>query len=107
MDLGAAHIAFLRLVAELDAAKIEPRTRALGTRFLESTDAFETGGSPRTSAPWHGTDPIATELRDAGCIELCVARREFHDWTEAYTVDEYAVTLTDAGRNALAEPGGA
>ena len=55
------------------------------------------------SAPWHGTDPAADQLRAADLIDVHVGMASFRRWDQpAETPQQYWIELTDAGRRALA-----
>lgn len=103
MELTRAHRDLLRVVDALEEPKHAPGTKAVGERLLE---LWQERGGPyawQASAPWHGTHPYADELRTEGLLDVHVGMAKFHRWDEpAETAEQYWLSLTDPGRQALA-----
>lgn len=81
MDLTATHLDLLRVVAELEEPGRPPGSKVVGERLLE---LWKERGDPYSwsaSAPWHGTDPYADELRSAGLLDLASEWRTSDDGT--------------------------
>jgi hypothetical protein len=103
MELTTEHLDLLRVVEELEMPDAAPGTRAAGQRLLELWQ--ERGGaySWHPSAPWHGTNSWAGELRDEKLLEVHVGMASVRRWDQpAETADQYGLSLTDAGRQVLA-----
>jgi hypothetical protein len=104
MEPTPAQMDLLRVVAELETPDRHPGTGAVGERLLALWK--ERGGpySWHASAPWHGTNPYADELRIEGLLDVHVGMAKVHRWDQpTETPQEYWLGLTDAGRQALAK----
>lgn len=100
--LTSAQLDLLVAVAALQTAERHPSTREAGARMHELMK--ERGGpySFHASAPWHGTNPAADQLRAARLIEVHVGMASFRRFDEpAETPQQYWLELTPAGRAAL------
>jgi hypothetical protein len=104
--LTLEQVDLLRAVDELQTEDTHPSTKDVGARLLELMKAR---GGPyfwSASAPWHGTNPAADQLRNAGLVEVHVGMANFRRWGQpAESPQQYWLELTDAGRRALAASG--
>ena len=77
-------------------------TKAVGLALL---DLWRSRGGPHfwmSSAPWHGTNPHASELEDAGLVEVHVGMARFRHYDEpAESPQEYWLTRTAEGQRAI------
>lgn len=104
MELTSTHLDLLGVVHELEEPDRHPGTKAVGERLLA---LWKERGGPyfwHASAPWHGTNPYAGELRAEGLLDVHVGMAQFRGWDQpAETPQQYWLGLTDTGRQALAE----
>lgn len=104
MELTSTHLDLLRVVHELEEPHRHPGTKAVGERLLAH---WKERGGPyfwHASAPWHGTNPYADELRAEGLLDVHVGMAQFRRWDQpAETPQQYWLGLTDTGRQALAD----
>ncbi|MGD9959335.1 hypothetical protein [Nocardioides sp.] len=106
MELTQAHYDLLRAIESLQGDDSErfPSTPDVGARLLEIYKARGGVYSWHSSAPWHGTSPMADELRREGLIEVDVGIATFHHPSQpAASVDQYWIGITGEGRIALAK----
>jgi hypothetical protein len=104
MELTADQLDLLHAVEEAEKTTPHPSTIHVGRLFLELQRTRGGTASYDVSAPWHGTHPYVDELRDAGLIDVNVGMakpRRLGD--PAGTPDQYWMSLTEAGRQALAD----
>lgn len=118
LQLTQQHFDVLRAVRDLqedgraangggDLEDFFPPASQVGQRLLEIYKArAQATGTPYQwfdRPPWHGTDPMAGELRHAGLLQvdpgIATAR---HAGRPAGWVDDYWLGLTDGGRQTLA-----
>lgn len=96
-------IDLMRAVDELQTEDTHPSTKDVGARML---DLMKERGGPyfwSAAPPWHGTNPAADQLRNAGLVEVHVGMANFRRWDQpAESPQQYWLELTDAGRRALA-----
>lgn len=101
--LTAEQVDLLRAVAELQTEDTHPSTKEVGERMFE---LLKERGAPyfwSASAPWHGTNPEADQLRNADLVEVNVGMATPRRWDRpAETPQLYWIALTGAGRTALA-----
>lgn len=104
MDLTRHHLDLLRVVHELEQPDRHPGTKAAGQGLLA---VWQERGGPyfwQAAPPWQGTDPYAGELRDAGLLEVHPGIAKYRRPEEPIeSVQEYWLSLTDAGRARLAD----
>jgi hypothetical protein len=93
----------LRVVGQLQTPDTTPGTKEVGQLLLKVWK--ERGGTYSWHASaWHGTNPYADELRDAGLLEVHVGMASFHRRDQpAETPDQYGLSLTDVGRQILTD----
>jgi hypothetical protein len=104
MDLATEHLDLLRAVDELETPQSSPGTKAAGRRLLEIWQARGGTHTWHAFAPWHGTNPYADELRDEGLLEVHVGMANLHRRDQpAEVAEQYGLSLTEAGRQALAD----
>lgn len=104
--LTLEQVDLIRAVDELQTEDTHPSTKDIGARLLELVK--ERGGPYfwSASAPWHGTNPAADQLRNAGLVEVHVGMANFRRWDQpADRPQQYWLELTAAGRRALAANG--
>jgi hypothetical protein len=103
MDLTIEQLDLLRVIDELEAEGTVPGTRAAGERLVAVWRKRGGGHSWIAYAPWHGTQPYAEELQNAGLLKVHGPMAQFRQWDQpAATIDQYTLSLTDAGRSLLA-----
>lgn len=76
----------------------------MGERLLELWK--DRGGAYAwfASAPWHGTNPYASELEAADLLEVNVGIATYRQWgAPIESPTQYWLGLTDLGRNRLAQ----
>ncbi|GAA1778938.1 hypothetical protein GCM10009795_026290 [Nocardioides hankookensis] len=106
MELEARQYDLLQAVLDLqgDGDESWPSTEAAGLRLLEIYKARGGGHSWMSSPPWHGTSPMADDLRSLGLVELDVGMAEFRrPGDPANSPKMYWLGLTDEGRRVLAD----
>lgn len=106
MELTQVHYDLLRALALVQGDDTErlPSARDVGTKLLEIYKGKGGGHSWHSSPPWHGTSPMADELRREGLIEVDVGNATFHRPDQpARAAEQYWMGITEAGKSALAE----
>ena len=100
--LTLEQVDLLRAVDELQTDGSYPSTKDVGERMF---DMLKERGAPyfwSASAPWHGTNPAADQLRDAGLVDVHVGMASMRRWDQpAETPKMYWLELTEAGRAAI------
>lgn len=101
--LTSDQVDLLHAVSELQTEDVHPSTKDVGKRLF---DLVKERGAPyfwSASAPWHGTNPAADQLRNAGLLEVHVGMANPRRWDQpAETAQQYWLEVTDAGFTALA-----
>lgn len=106
MELTQAHYDLLRAIKSLqgDGSERFPSTPDVGARLLEIYKARGGGHSWHSSPPWHGTSPMADELRRGGLIEVDVGMATFHHPGQPVaSAGQYWMGITEEGKTALAK----
>lgn len=103
--LSQAHYDLLQALVDLQRSDTHlVSTEAVGQRLLE---IYKIRGGPYSwmaYAPWHGTDPGAQDLRDAGLVEFDPGMASFRAYDQpAPTARAYSLGINDEGRAALQE----
>lgn len=105
--LTEAHYDLLQAVSDLQGTESNlVSTKAAGQRLLEIYKSRGGGYTWMASPPWHGTNPEAQELRDAGLLEVDPGIAQFRAYNQpAASPSTYYVGLTENGRELLEEHG--
>lgn len=104
-SLTPDQVALLRAISELqDETGAWPSTFDVGLRLRQIYEARAGTYFLLSQPPWHGTAPMAQELVDRGLLNYDVGMASVCPPGEpAPVADNYALSITDAGRAALAE----
>ncbi|MER7591801.1 hypothetical protein ABTW72_30115 [Micromonospora sp. NPDC127501] len=106
MELSQDQIALLQAIQLLQNELNDhlPSTVDVGQRLLA---IYKERGGPyfwAAQAPWHGTNPMARELEDAGLIKVHSGVAQYVEpGTPTPTPDRYFLSLTDQGDQAITD----
>ena len=104
MELAQEQLDLLQVVHDLQQPDRHPGTKAAGQGLLA---VWKARGGPyfwQASRPWHGTDPYAADLHDAGLLEVHFGIAKYRRPEESIEpVQEYWLCLTEVGRARLAD----
>ena len=102
MELNQVQLDLLWVVSQEEEPGRAAGTKAVGLALL---DLWKRRGGPhfwKSSAPWHGTSPHASELQEAGLVAVDVGIARFRRYDEpAESPQEYWLSLTAEGRRAI------